>query len=202
MCVHKTFAYGDTPDLSKIYRGKDWVKMFVEPIEDEVAFVWNVSTTSNARACSCAEKRTWSSRKTFCQDFRDPEKRKVKDHCHYTGLYRGSAYNYNLKYRIPDHISIAFHNLSGHDAHLFIKELEDDIGAIAENKEKYIGFNVNINFKLSGVTNEDGKEVYKNIQLRFIHSCRFVASSLDKLDSNLNNDPCKNLRVLQVRQSF
>ena len=95
-----------------------------------------------------------------------------------------------------------FHNLSGHDAHLSIKELEDDIGAIAENKEKYIGFNVNINFKLSGVTNEDGKEVYKNIQLRFIHSCRFVASSLDKLDSNLNNDPCKNLRVLQVRQSF
>ena len=39
-CVYtRLFAYGDTPDLSKIYRGKDWVKMFVEPIEDEVAFV-------------------------------------------------------------------------------------------------------------------------------------------------------------------
>jgi len=36
-----------------------------------------------------------------------------------------------------------FHNLSGYDAHLFIKELrkrfnKEDIGVIAENKEKYI----------------------------------------------------------------
>ena len=92
-----------------------------------------------------------------------------------------------------------FHNLSGYDAHLFIKELgrrfnKNDIGVIAENKEKYISFNVKINVKLTGVKNEDGIEVRKNIQLRFIDSCRFMASSLDKLASNLDDDPCKHLR--------
>ena len=72
-----------------------------------------------------------------------------------------------------------FHNLSGYDAHLFIKELgrrfnKNDIGVIAENKEKYISFNVKINVKLAEVRNEDGKEVYKNIRLRFIDSFRFM----------------------------
>ena len=46
-----------------------------------------------------------------------------------------------MKYRITDYIPIVFHNLSGYDNHLFIKELgrrfnKNDIGVIAENKEK------------------------------------------------------------------
>ena len=93
-----------------------------------------------------------------------------------------------------------FHNLSGYDAHyLFIKELgrrfkKNDIGVIAENKEKYISFSVKIHIKLAGVRNEDGTEAGKNIQLRFIDSCRFMASSLDKLASNLDDDQCKHLK--------
>ena len=83
-----------------------------------------------------------------------------------------------------------FHNLSDYNAHLFIKELgkrfnKNDIGVIEENKEKYIKFNVKINVKLAGFSNKNGTEVCKNIQLRFIDSCRFVASSLDKLASNV-----------------
>ena len=92
-----------------------------------------------------------------------------------------------------------FHNLSGYDAHLFTKELgktfnKDDIGVIGENKENYISFNVKINVKLAGVCNKDGKEVRKNIQLRFIDSCRFMASGLGKLASNLDDDQCKHLK--------
>ena len=116
--------------------------------------------------------------------------RKVRDHCHYTSLYWGAAHNNcNLKYWIPDHIAIVFDNLS-YDAHSFIKKLgkkfnKNDFGVIAENKEKYISFNVKINAKLAGVKYKDGTQVHKSIQLRFIDSCRFMASSLDKLANNL-----------------
>ena len=37
--------------------------------------------------------------------------------------------------------SSCYHNLSGYDVHLFIRE---SIGLIAENKEKYITFNTDI----------------------------------------------------------
>ena len=104
--------------------------------------------------------------------------------------------------------------MSGYDAHLFIKELgrrfnKNDIGVIAENKEKYISFNVKINVKLVGVKNKDGTEVCKNIQLRFIDSCRFMASSLDKLASNLCGtsgiqcDKCKgNMELINISGDY
>ena len=75
---------------------------------------------------------------------------KVRDHCHYTGLYRGPAHrNCNLRYKIPSYIPFVFHNLSGYDAHLIIRELgkkfdRGKIGVIAENKEKYISFYVDV----------------------------------------------------------
>ena len=80
--------------------------------------------------------------------------------------------------------------MSGYDAHLFLKEPgrrfnKNDIGVIEEDKEKNINFNVKINVKLAGVSIKDGVEVCKNTQLRFIDTCRFMASSLDQLASNL-----------------
>ena len=73
-----------------------------------------------------------------------------------------------------------FQNLSGYHAHLFIKELgkkfnRDDIGVITENNEKYITFYFKAKVKLAGVSNKDGREVHKDIQLRLTDSCRFMA---------------------------
>ena len=177
-----------------MYRGKDCVEKFVEYIEEEVKRLYATFPLQPMTGLADVLKREHETAEIchiWLKKFNDSKTKKVRDHCHYTGLYRGAAHNNcNLKYRIPDYNPIVFHNMSGYDAHLFIKELgrrfnKNDIGVISDNKEKYLSFNVKINVKLVGVRDEDGKEVSKNIQLRFIDSCRFMASSLYKLASNL-----------------
>ena len=50
--------------------------------------------------------------------------RKVRDHCHYTGKYRGAAHSIcNLKFNVPNEIPIVFYNGSNYDYHFIIKEL-------------------------------------------------------------------------------
>ena len=57
-------------------------------------------------------------------DKSDKKHYKVRDHCHYTGKYRGAAHNIcNLRYKIPKEIQIVFHNGSTYDYHFIIKEL-------------------------------------------------------------------------------
>ena len=115
----------------------------------------------------------------------------LRDHCHYTGKYRGPVHRTcNLRYKIPSYIPIVFYNLSGYDAHLFIRELgkkfdKYKIGVIAENK-KYISFNVDV--VVDEYVNDRGKIKEKKIQLRFIDSVRFMASSLYSLTNNLVKD--------------
>ena len=65
--------------------------------------------------------------------------------------YRGAAHrNCNLQYNIPSYIPIVFHNLAGHDAHLFIKELAAykpggaKMEVIAKNKKDYITFSIRV----------------------------------------------------------
>ena len=49
---------------------------------------------------------------------------KVKDHCHYTGKYRGAAHDIcNLRYKTAKEIPVVFHNGSAYDYHFIIKEL-------------------------------------------------------------------------------
>ena len=198
-CTYSKFAYGDVSDPLTLYRGKDCVEKFVDHLETEVkrlfaAFPQKPMVITPEETIEYKEAENCH----ICmKPFDDPKNRKVRDHCHYTGLYRGAAHNNcNLKYRIPDHIPIVFHNLSGYDAHLFIKELgkkynTKEIGCIAENKEKYISFNVKVPVPLAGLYDTEGNQVYKKISLRFIDSCRFMALSLDKLSSNLSDKQCR-----------
>ena len=48
---------------------------------------------------------------------------KVRDHCHFTGKYRGAVHNAcNLRYKIPKNIPVIFQNGSTYDYHFIIKE--------------------------------------------------------------------------------
>lgn len=161
------------PNPLTVYRGRDCVKRFVDHLEDEVRRLYDTFPHQGMTKLTDEEKREYNEA-TEChicmKPFDDPaHNRKVRDHCDYTGLYRGAAYNNcNLAYKIPKHIPIIFHNLSGYDAHLFIRELGEkyntkDIGCIAEDSEKYISFNVKTKVPLAGVTNSSGEQVFKSL---------------------------------------
>ena len=52
---------------------------------------------------------------------------KLEIFCHYTGEYRGAVHSIcNLKYNVPEKISIVFHNRSNYDYHFIIKELAEE----------------------------------------------------------------------------
>ena len=77
-----------------------------------------------------------------------------------------------------------FHNLSGYNAHLFIRESHtSEMGVIAKNKEHYISFSIKV--PVEKYVDKNGEEKYKLIELRFIDSFKFMSSSLDSLTKNL-----------------
>ena len=72
---------------------------------------------------------------------------RVRDHDHLTGKFRGAAHNFcNQQAWKPNFVPVFFHNLSGYDAHLFIKELaqrsNQEVKLLAKTSEEYISFSV------------------------------------------------------------
>ena len=124
------------------------------------------------------------------KDFNDD---KVRDHCHFTGKYRGATHNTcNLRYKVPKNIPVIFHNESTYDYHLIMKELackfEGNFECLGEKTEKYITFSVPIKKKI------DNKNIDITYKIKFIDSFRFMATSLsrlvDNLTDNIHNDKC------------
>ena len=75
-------------------------------------------------------------------------RKKVKDHCHYTGKFRGAAHNKcNLNYKVLKDIPIIIHN-ARYDTHFIINQLAEEfkseLNCIGVNMEKYITFSVPI----------------------------------------------------------
>ena len=111
-------------------------------------------------------------------------KKKVRDHCHYTGKYRGAAHSIcNLRYKITKEIPVVFHNGSTYDYHFIIKQLarefKGNFHCLGENTEKYMTFSVPIkkvidedNDNDSDSDKDKGKDKVKTVtyRLKFIDS--------------------------------
>ena len=148
-----------------IYRGENAVYKFMEKMLEEVEYCKAVikkhfnkplvmtevdeQCFKNMDGCHiCGEKYT------------DKDVR-VRDHCHITGKFRGSAHQEcNLKLRIkPENLKIPviFHNLRGYDSHFIMQQIGEiankhgytnkkgekqdlNINAIPNNMEKYMAF--------------------------------------------------------------
>ena len=188
-CVYSKFSYGDVTNPLTQYRGSDCVEKFCEHIISEAKLLYNSFPEKPMAPLTKSQLKEYT-RATKCHICCEPfseEKRKVRDHCHHSGLYRGAAHSScNLKYKIPNYIPVVFHNLAGYDAHLFIRELSKyttDIGVIAKNIEDYISFSIKV--EVDKYIDKNGDKRMKEMELRFIDSIKFMSSSLDCLVNNL-----------------
>ena len=170
----------------QIYRGEKAVYKFMEAMLEEVKYCKKVMKKEFNKPFRMIKEDEEEFQKAKEQIYTDKDIR-VRDHCHITGKYRGSAHQEcNLKLRLnPEEIKIPviFHNLRGYDSHFIMREIgaivkkhtyknkkgedcEMSINAIASNMEKYMSFTL-------------------GNHLTFIDSFQFMASSLNKLVSNL-----------------
>ena len=184
---------------------EDVAQIFVDMLEEEVKRIYkdfpskkmiitdeDMIVFQNATTC-------WICEKAFTEKDEKAKNGKVRDHCHYTGKFRGAAHNKcNLKFRRPKFTPVIFHNLSNYDAHLFVKNIgvsDGDINCIPNNNEKYISFTKNVEVNRFFVKEED-KEVVVKRELRFIDSFKFMGSSVAKHVENLvkKNDSFENTK--------
>ena len=179
--------YDGVSEPPRRYMGEDADKRFVSDIIKEaykiraeyknpVKYIEAPGDKENfKKATHC-----WICEKAFKENSCYDAEKKVLDHCHITGKYRGPAHNgCNLELHIkPEQILIPvlFHNLSGYDSHIIMRglgalECQDDINLIPYNMEKYMAFNLG--------------------PLRFLDSMQFCKSSLSALAENLGAVSCK-----------
>ena len=179
---------------TRIYRGENAVYKFMEKMLEEVEYCKAVIKKRFNKPLVMTEVdeqhfKTMDGCHICGEKYTDKDMR-VRDHCHITGKFRGSAHQEcNLKLRIkPENLKIPviFHNLRGYDSHFIMQQIGEiakkhgytnkkgekqdlNINAIPNNMEKYMAFML-------------------GNHLTFIDSFQFMSSSLDKLASNLPKD--------------
>ena len=182
-------SFDESKNKLNYYRGKDCMKKFSKDLREHSSKIINYE--KKKMILLTTEEKIYHNKQKICyickKEFNNNNKKnyKVRDHCHYTGKYRGAAHNIcNLKYKVPKEIPIVFHNGFIYDYHFIIKELvkefEGNFECLGENTEKYITFSMPIKKK---IVNKDLEITYK---IKFIDSYRFMASSLSKLVDNLS----------------
>ena len=173
----------------------DAMDVFIKWLEEDVKAIANIEEKEIIFTEEDRKQFNKASDCWICGEYLGNDR--VRDHCHFTGRYRGPAHNScNLKYRKPKSISVFFHNLSGYDSHLFIKKLgspdkKENIDCIPNNEEKYISFSKTI--KTGQYTNKKGEVKDKTFKIVFKDSLKFMSSSLGALVNNLPKDDFKNL---------
>ena len=177
----------------KIYRGKKAVYTFLEYMLDEVKYCKKVMkkefnkplkmTKEDEKKFQKAEECHICDKKYTDKDIR------VRDHCHITGKYRGSAHQEcNLKIRVnPEEVKIPviFHNLRGYDSHFIMQE----IGAIVKEYEYTNKKGQKCQMNINAIPNNMEKYMAFMLgnHLTFLDSFQFMSSSLEKLVTNITN---------------
>ena len=139
------------------YRGKDCIEKSCKKLKESVMEIINhkeqdmIPLNKEEEKFYKKQKVYHICKETFCTEKDDKDyinRKKVKDHCHYTGIFRGAAHSIcNLKYKVPKEIPVIIHNAS-YDTHFVLNqlaiELKGELNCIGDNMGKYITFSVPI----------------------------------------------------------
>ena len=135
------------------YRGENAVYKFMEKMLEEVEYCkavikkqFNKPLVMTKDDEQCFITMDWCH---ICGENYDEKDVGIRDHCHITGKFRGSAnQECNLKLRIkPEDIKIPviFHNLRGYDSHFIMQQIEEIANKHAYTNKKGEKQNLNIN---------------------------------------------------------
>ena len=192
----------------QIHRGENAVHKFMENMLEEVNWCKSKMKKHFNKPLKMTMENEIDLKKAIkchiCdQQYTDKDIR-VRDHCHITGKFRGSAHqDCNLKLRIkPDNIKIPviFHNLRGYDSHFIMQQIGEiakkhayknkrgeechmNINCIPNNMEKYLAFML-------------------GNHLVFLDSFQFMSSSLDNLIKNLPDEAFKYTKQEFKKEQF
>lgn len=170
--------------------GIDCVEWFAEELEKIAEFAARSLAMNEPIKMTAEDENVFKDPNANCAICGIPfeaDEMRVRDHCHFSGKFRGAAHSKcNREYQESRIIPVIFHNLSGYDAHLLIKKIAlkitGETSIIPVNAEQYISF-TQIVWK-----SNIGMDVREKIRLRFIDSFRFMSESLSKLVSLIPMD--------------
>lgn len=176
-------SYDDTKSYYRSRRDPDCVDWFVKELEAIAYTCANILDKIEPLQMTAEDEANFLSASVchICEKKLDRSTEiVVKDHCHFTGKFRGAAHQgCNLQYRDYRTVPVIFHNLTHYDSHFIIEKIatgfHGGVKIIPINAEKYISFT-----KLVPGTSEKYKEMVK---FKFIDSFRFMPSSLNHLAS-------------------
>ena len=127
---------------------------------------------------------------------------KVREHCHFTSKYRGTAHSIcNLRFNMPNKILAVFHSGLNYNYHLIVKELankfEEKLECRIENTENFKHVSVPLEKEIRKV-DKDGNDSVATIsyKIKFIDSTKCTANALsnvvDNLAERIDKIECKN----------
>ena len=121
-------SFDQTKGKLNYYRGKDCMKKFSKDLREHASKIINyekkkmIPLTTEEKIHYNEQEICYICKKEF--DTSNKKHHKVRDHCHYTGKYRGASHNIcNLRYEIPKEIPVVFHKGSTYYYHFIIKEV-------------------------------------------------------------------------------
>lgn len=199
---HETYAigyyfkcnYDDSKSFYRSHRGPNCIDSFIQDLQDIASDVEQILNDKIPLNMTLEDEAYFilSDECHICEEPYSPGDLRVRDHCHLTGKYRGSAHSRcNLGFKVPRYIPVIFHNLAHYDAHFIVSaiatKIPGHISIIPRNEQNYISFTKSIPSAIS----KDYKEF---IKFRFIDSFQFMAKSLDYLSSTLPFEKKTNLQ--------